>query len=141
MGRRIRRLVSKKSTVIHHAMSRIVGGQMLLGDREKEVLRRLLWRVADFSGVEVLTYSIMSNHFHVLVRVPEKDRAVSDAELLRRFKVLYPKPTRYQTASFVRLESALREGTEEAVAVRAQLLALRRTLGPSTRTMIGDAED
>ncbi len=53
-------------------MSRIVGGQMLLGVREKEVLRRLLWRVADFSGVEVLTYSIMSNHFHVLVQVPEK---------------------------------------------------------------------
>ncbi len=94
-------------------MSRIVGSQMLLGDREKEVLRKMLWRVADFCGVEVLTYSILSNHFHVLVRVPEKDRAVSDAELLRRFKVLYPKPTRYQTASFARLETALREGTEK----------------------------
>ncbi len=116
-------------------MSRIVGGQMLLGDREKEVLRRLLWRVADFSGVEVLTYSIMSNHFHVLVRVPEKDRAVSDAELLRRFKVLYPKPTRYQTASFARLESALREGTEEAVAVRAQLLARMHDLSEFMKTL------
>ncbi len=116
-------------------MSRIVGGQMLLGDREKEVLRRLLWRVSDFSGVEVLTYSIMSNHFHVLVRVPEKDRAVSDAELLRRFKVLYPKPTRYQTASFARLESALREGNEEAVAVRAQLLARMHDLSEFMKTL------
>ncbi len=116
-------------------MSRIVGGQMLLGDREKEVLRRLLWRVADFSGVEVLTYSIMSNHFHVLVRVPEKDRPVSDAELLRRFKVLYPKPTRYQTASFARLETALREGTEEAVAVRAQLLARMHDLSEFMKTL------
>ena len=40
----------------------------------------------------------MSNHFHVLVRVPEPEK-LSDAELMRRYKVLYPKPTKYQTAS------------------------------------------
>ena len=116
-------------------MSRIVGGEMLLGDREKEVLRKLLWRVADFCGVEVLTYSIMSNHFHVLVRVPENNRAVSDAELLRRFKVLYPKPTKYQTASFAQLENALREGTEEAVTVRAQLLGRMHDLSEFMKTL------
>jgi putative transposase len=49
-------------------MSRIVGGQMLLRDREKEVLRKMLWQVADFCGVEVLAYCIMTNHFHLLVR-------------------------------------------------------------------------
>ena len=116
-------------------MSRIVGGQMLLGEREKEVLRKMLWRIADFCGVEVLTYSIMTNHFHVLVRVPEKDRVVSDAELLRRFKVLYPKPTKYQTASFARLEKALREGSEEAVEVRAQLLARMHDLSEFMKTL------
>jgi hypothetical protein len=41
----------------------------------------------------------------VLVRVPQK-RALSDGELLRRYRVLYPKPTRYQT---VRLEVIRRE--------------------------------
>jgi hypothetical protein len=120
---------------IHHAMSRVVGGDLLLGDREKEVLRKMLWKVADFCGVEVLTYSIMSNHFHVLVRIPEKDRAVSDAELLRRFKVLYPKPTKYQTASFARLEAALREGTPEAEAVRAQLLVRMHDLSEFMKTL------
>jgi hypothetical protein len=108
---------------------------MLLGDREKEVLRRMMWRVADFCGVEILTYCVMSNHFHVLVCVPEKDRAVSDAELLRRFHVLYPKPTKYQTASFARLEKALREGTEEAVQVRAQLLARMHDLSEFMKTL------
>ena len=78
---------------IYHAMSRIVGGELLLGDSEKEVLRKMLWQVSDFCGVEVLTYCIMDNHFHVLVRVPEQDIEVTDAELLRRFKVLYPKPS------------------------------------------------
>lgn len=116
-------------------MSRVVGGQMLLGDREKEVLRRLLWRVADFSGVEVLSYCIMTNHFHVLVRLPEKTTVISDAELLRRFKVLYPKPTKYQTASFARLEKALQEGNEEAEAIRTQLLARMHDLSEFMKTL------
>ena len=33
----------------------------------------------------------MSNHFHVLVRVPEAVN-ISDAELLRRYQILYPSP-------------------------------------------------
>ncbi|MFP4157192.1 MAG: hypothetical protein ACLFU4_06185 [Opitutales bacterium] len=52
----------------------------------------------------------------MLVRVPERDRAISDAELLRRFRVLYPKPTKYQTASFKRFEAGLQAGVEEALA-------------------------
>ena len=120
---------------VYHAMSRVVGGEMLLGSREKEVLRKMLWQVSDFCGVEVLTYCIMSNHFHVLVRVPEKDRAVGDDELLRRFKVLYPKPTKYQTVEFAGLEKALREGNEDAVAVRERLLARMHDLSAFMKTL------
>ena len=131
----MRRIKHTESQATYHAMSRIVGGQMLLGDREKEVLRKMLWQVADFCGVEVLTYSIMANHFHVLVRVPEKDREVSNVELLRRFKVLYPKPTKYQTASFLRLETALRDETEDAVKIRRQLLARMHDLSEFMKTL------
>ncbi|MFP4203103.1 MAG: transposase, partial [Opitutales bacterium] len=53
----------------YHCMSRIAGGEHLLGDAEKEVLRNLMWRVRDFCGVRILTYCLMSNHFHVLVDV------------------------------------------------------------------------
>lgn len=36
----------------------------------------------------------MSNHFHVLVRIPSPEAgAVSDEELMRRYRLLYPKPT------------------------------------------------
>ena len=118
----------------YHAMSRVVGGQRLLGEREKEVFRKMLWQVADFCGVEVLTYCVMSNHFHVLVRVPPP-QAVPDAELLRRFKVLYPKPTKYQTVEFARLEKALREGTADAVAIREQLLARMHDLSSFMKTL------
>ena len=90
---KIRRMkVLGEAEGIYHCMSRIAGGAALLGRREKEVLRRQIRQVADFCGVEVLTFSVMSNHFHVLVRVPPESerRAVETRELVRRVGVLYP---------------------------------------------------
>ena len=103
-------------------MTRTVNGDRLFEGREKEVLRKMLWQVADFCGVEILTYCVMSNHFHVLLRV-KHGVAVSDGELLRRYRVLYPNPTKYQQASAAVLEAQLAAGGEEAEAVRRQLLA------------------
>ena len=103
-------------------MTRTVNGEVLFWNREKEVLRKMIWQIADFSGVEVLTYCVMSNHFHVLVRVPERGD-VSDAELMRRYRVLYPKPTRYEAAAAEELEALLRAGGPDAEAIRARLLA------------------
>jgi len=118
----MRRMKVKGSAAVYHCMTRTVNGERLFGDREKEVLRKMIWQVADFSGVEVLTYCVMANHFHVLVRVPEAE-AVSDRELLRRYEVLYPKPTEYQTASLKVMRSQLSEGGEAAEAIRRRLLA------------------
>ena len=118
---RSNRLKVQGSDAVYHCMTRTVNGERLLGDREKEVLRKIIWQVADFSGVDVLTYCVMSNHFHVLVEVPELGN-LSDAELMRRYKVLYPKPTKYQEASIKVLEADLAAGGEEAEIVRHRLL-------------------
>jgi putative transposase len=107
---------------VYHVMTRTVNGELLFKDREKEILRKMIRQVADFSGVEVLTYCILSNHFHVLVRVPDGD-AVSDRELMRRYKVLYPKPTNYQEASAQVMQAQLQAGGEEAEVIRRKLLA------------------
>jgi REP element-mobilizing transposase RayT len=130
----LKRVKVEGSDATYHAMSRVVGGERLFGDREKEILRKMLWQVADFCGVEILTYCVMSNHFHVLVRVPQK-RTVSDAELLRRFKVLYPKPTKYQTAEFARLEKSLKEGDADAQVIRERLLARMCDLSEFIKTV------
>ena len=106
----------------YHCMTRTVNGERLFHDREKEILRKMIWQVADFSGVEVLTYCILSNHFHVLVRVVDGE-LVSDAELMRRYRTLYPKPTKYQTQSAKVMESQLAAGGEEADVIRGKLLA------------------
>jgi len=82
----------------------------------------MIWQVAAFSGVEVLTYCIMSNHFHVLLRVPES-QDVSDQELMRRYQVLYPKPTRFQSESVQVLTSQLKADEAEAALLRQKLLA------------------
>jgi REP element-mobilizing transposase RayT len=118
---RSNRLKVQGSDAVYHCMSRTVNGERLFGDREKEVLRKTVWQVADFCGVEVLTYCLMSNHFHVLVNVPEPC-TLSDAELIRRYKVLYPKPTKYQEASIKVLERDLTAGGEEAEAIRHRLM-------------------
>jgi putative transposase len=64
----------------YHVMSRTAGGQKVFGEVEKEAFRRLMWRMARFSGVEILTYALMGNHFHILVKVPER------AKFLKRFE-------------------------------------------------------
>jgi len=103
-------------------MTRTVNGELLFKHREKEVLRKMIRQVADFCGVEVLTYCIMSNHFHVLLQVPDAP-SVSDAELMRRYRVLYPKPTKYQEASATLMAAQLRAGGDEAELIRRKLLA------------------
>ncbi|HKK19367.1 MAG TPA: transposase, partial [Opitutales bacterium] len=119
---RTRRLKVSGSDATYHCMTRTVNGERLFKDREKEVLRKMLWQVADFCGVELLTYCVLSNHFHVLLRVPDASE-VPDKELLRRYKVLYPKPTKYQTATIEVMEKGLKKGGEEAEAIRKKLLA------------------
>ena len=89
---------------------------MLLDKRAKEVLRRQIRYMADFCGVEVLTYCIMSNHFHVLVRVPEAEE-VSDKELVRRFSLLYAK----DRGKVDTLKATLGKGDDAAAEERERL--------------------
>ena len=79
------KIAAETGEAVYHCMSRSVNGEWLFDDRAKEILRRQFWQVADYCGVEILTYTILSNHFHLLVRVPQKT-PVSDAELVRRYE-------------------------------------------------------
>lgn len=88
------KIAAEEGTAVYHCMTRTVNGERVIDDPAKEVLRKQLWLTAEFCGVEILTYAIMSNHFHVLVRVPQKS-VPNDTELLRRHRLLHPKPTKY----------------------------------------------
>ena len=72
----------------YHCMSRVIQGQMILNDNEKERFRKIMRLVSEFSGVDVLTYALMDNHLHLLLRVPTKQE-IAEEEVLRRIKALY----------------------------------------------------
>ena len=77
-------------SAVYHCISRIVGGQRLLDDLGKEKLVGILGKLADFCGVEMITYCVMSNHFHLLLRVPIRAE-LSDTELLAKMAKFYGK--------------------------------------------------
>ena len=80
----------------YHVMSRSVDGIAHFTDEEKEAFRMLVWRMAKFSGIEVLTYCVMGNHFHLLARVPPKEKfiqrfagAEGEERLFKHLRLLY----------------------------------------------------
>lgn len=88
-------------------MSRVVGGQFLLGEFEKEMFVRMMWKLAKFLGLDVLDYVVMSNHYHQLVWVPGVIE-LSDDELLSRLRAYYGN----RSLEVLLFENALREGGE-----------------------------
>ncbi len=60
------------SLAYYHCVSRIVDRRYIFEPAEKEHFVRLLRECAEFCEVRVLTYCLMSNHFHVLVEVPRR---------------------------------------------------------------------
>jgi len=64
----------------YHCLSRVVERRFALGEAEKEQFVSLLREYEAFCEVEVLTYCVMSNHFHVLVEVPHRPEVLPTAE-------------------------------------------------------------
>ena len=123
------KIESRHSAAVYHCMSHTVS-EVFLDDSAREILRKQLWQTADFCGVHILTYALMSNHFHVLVRVPLKTDDVPDAELLRRHSVLHPKPSRLLAARMKIVREQLKTGGPSADAWRKQQLALMGDISP-----------
>jgi putative transposase len=73
----------------YHCVSRIVGREFLLGDEEKDQLVDLMRTYERLYGLRIVAYCIMSNHFHLLVEVPQRPAAVdlpSDAGLIAKVR-------------------------------------------------------
>ena len=73
----------------YHCISRVVDRQFVLGDLEKEQFLAFMREYEEFCGVRILTYCILSNHFHLLVEVPQRpEQLPSDEALLLRVERL-----------------------------------------------------
>ena len=85
--------VKAEGQSFYHCVSRVVDRQFIFqttghGSPEAERFVLLMRRLEAFSGVRVLTYALMSNHFHLLCEVPQAQE-LSEAELLERIQAGY----------------------------------------------------
>ena len=75
----------------YHLMSRVIEGRFIFDELGRERFRELLEAHAEMAGIEVFTWCCMSNHFHLLVEVPNAERsraAMDDEEILRRLALV-----------------------------------------------------
>lgn len=56
----------------YHCVSRVVDRRFALGDEEKQQFIHFMRLYEKFCQVRVISYCLMSNHFHLLVEVPAK---------------------------------------------------------------------
>ena len=76
---------SAEKPAIYHCISRVVDRRFVLDDLEREHFRMFMRMQENFSGCRVLSYCIMSNHFHILLEVPPMPQGgISDEVLLKR---------------------------------------------------------
>ena len=99
----------------YHVTSRCVDRAFKFDDGDKDRIVGQMQRMAEFCGVEISTYAVMSNHFHILLHVLPR-REVSDDELVSRVAALY--------------------GRDKAETLRLNWASLRRAAnGPSLRKL------
>ena len=117
----------------YHVLSRVVDRRMALNDSEKERFRKLMRRTETFSGVRILTHSVLDNHFHILIHVPAC-RAVSDSEFCERITALYDKS---EVKNIMQQLAELREdGRDEAAElVKAPYVARMYELSEFCKTL------
>ncbi|MCP5536989.1 MAG: transposase [Akkermansiaceae bacterium] len=105
------------SASVYHCVSRVIDRRFVLGRDEKDVFVRMMREYEAFCGVRVLSYCVMSNHFHLLVEVPPKARGAAvemgDDEFLKRMKTIYSKLYYLDIEQMVR--RLRRQGADAAV--------------------------
>ena len=94
MSKRIPRfLVPDEMDGLYHVVSRVVGKAMVFGEEEKRKFRELAVGYAGFSGIQIVAWCLMDNHFHLLVKVPAKAGGeaakLSIKDILRRLRCIY----------------------------------------------------
>ncbi|MGK0186392.1 MAG: putative transposase, partial [Verrucomicrobiales bacterium] len=127
---RMRALGDSPVSSFYHVISRVVDRRFVLGDEEREVFRQLLFKQAKFAGVQVVAWCFMSNHFHLLIEIPEKEKALegwSEEDFFVRLELLNSEKYTGQVLGQVRMwqkNSNKKAVTTAALAVRDRLFDL-----------------
>lgn len=77
----------KEPETVHHLVSRIAHRVYFLKDEERDEFIDMMRRTAEFCGIKLIGWCIMTNHFHILAYLP-RPQALDEDEILRRYGVL-----------------------------------------------------
>ncbi len=124
-------------TGFYHVILKATGPQMLFTENaDKRDFLSILERSARFSGVDVLSFALLDNHFHLLVMVPERESvpSVDSPEFRRRIEALYG--TERAERLFARWERWKKKGRGEEVALERDRFRKRmHDLGQFMKTL------
>ncbi len=91
--RRPRALAESGRPGLYHVCSRVVDRRVIFGERERRKFMGFIKGGARFAGVDLVSWCLMGNHFHLLVRVPPVDAyTMDDEEVLSRMENIYTEP-------------------------------------------------
>ena len=117
---------SKAYETVHHITSRIAHKvRFLQEESERNDLVEMIRRAADFTGVRLLGWCIMINHFHILAFLPAPAE-VDENEVLRRYGVL--KGSKGAAALEWQLARLRQEGETGCKEAERRLDALRKRM-------------
>jgi REP element-mobilizing transposase RayT len=99
---------------MYHCISRVVDRRFVFGGDEREKFRVFMRMQENFSGCRVLSYCVMSNHFHLLLEVPPMpEGGISEEVLLKRLRAVYTEATVVELAK--ELADARKAGNQSHV--------------------------
>lgn len=94
-----RKRIKSREDAYYHLISRIVDKDFKYDEAERRIFYFIMRKVAGFCGVDVVTFAIMGNHFHILAFVPAPGSVeVTEAMLLERVGILYGPDEAEETA-------------------------------------------
>ena len=127
---------SGEKPAIYHCISRVVDRRFVFEDAEREHFRMFMRMQENFSGCRVLSYCIMSNHFHILLEVPPMPvGGISDEELLKR--LLATNTEAYVAVVAKELADARKEERDEWVAeIHARFTYRMHNLSEFMKTLL-----
>ena len=114
-------LSTARQAAHYHCISRVVDRNFVFDEHERDVFRKIMRQVEAFCGVRVLAWTMLSNHFHVLVEVPPRPaQPLSDGEIIARCEKLYSPRSMPQIADD--FDVARRAGAAALERLRAKYL-------------------
>ena len=77
----------RETSTVHHILNRIAHRVFFLRDEERNDFIEMMRRAAEFVGIKLLGWCVMTNHFHILAFLPEREE-LGEEEIIRRVGIL-----------------------------------------------------